>query len=152
MRYLVTVKLKDGTFIYLIPEFSQAICLQWKSERSYNLSSTTNIRSRWVFPSPFNLDICTVNCTTETERIQREEVALKPLVFRWSVEWRLRLSEVIVILQNLIVAVKLQLRITSQMCHFALSGKCERWKTSTVIKLLSRKHLGVFRNLMCLTH
>ena len=67
-------------------------------------------------------------------------------------EWRLRLSEVIVILQNLVVAIKLQLRITSQMCHFALSGKCERWKTPTVLKLLSKKHLGVFRNLMCFAH
>ena len=69
MRYLVTMKLNDGTFIHLLPEFSQAISSQWMSERSFNLSSTTNIRSWWVFPSPFNLNICTVNCTTETEGI-----------------------------------------------------------------------------------
>ena len=28
------------------------------------------IRFRGVFPSPFNLDICTVNCRTETEKIE----------------------------------------------------------------------------------
>ena len=33
-------------------------------------SSLTNIRSRRVFPSLFNLNICTVNCTTETEGSQ----------------------------------------------------------------------------------
>ena len=85
MRYLVTVKINDGTFIHLIPEFSQAICTQWKSERSFNLSSTTNERSRRVFPSPFNLNICTVSYTTETERIFWEKVALNPFVSRWSV-------------------------------------------------------------------
>ena len=51
--------------------------------RSFNLSSTTNIRSRWVFPSPFNLNICTVNCTTETEGMFWEKAALNPLVSRW---------------------------------------------------------------------
>ena len=85
MRYLVTVKLNDGTFIHLIPEFSQAICTQWKSERSFNLSSKTNERSRRVFPSPFNLKICTVSYTIETERIFWEKVALNPFVSRWSV-------------------------------------------------------------------
>ena len=63
----------------LIPEFSRAICSQWKSDRTFNLSSTTNRRSRWVFPSPFNLKICTVNCTTETEGIFWEKAALNPL-------------------------------------------------------------------------
>ena len=87
MRYLVTVKLNDGTFIHLIPEFSQAICSQWKSERSFNLSSTTNKRSRWVFRSPFNLNISSVNCTTETEGIYWEKAALNPLVSRWSVQF-----------------------------------------------------------------
>ena len=43
------------------------------------------MRSWWVFPSPFNLDICTVNWTTETERFQWEKAALNPLVSRWSV-------------------------------------------------------------------
>ena len=33
------------------------------------------------------LDICTVNCTTETEGIQREKAALNPLVSRWSVSF-----------------------------------------------------------------
>ena len=42
-------------------------------------------RFRWVFSSSFNLDISTVNCTTESEDIQREKVALNPLVFSWSV-------------------------------------------------------------------
>ena len=67
MRYLVTVKLNDRTFIHLISESKQTICSWWKSERSFKFSSTTNIRSRWVFPSPFNLDISTVNWTTETK-------------------------------------------------------------------------------------
>ena len=40
MRYLVTVKLNDGPFIHLITEFSQTICLEWKSEKSFNFSST----------------------------------------------------------------------------------------------------------------
>ena len=70
MRYSVTVELINGTFIHLISEFSQTICSLWKGERSFNFSSTTNIHSRWVFLGPFNLDICTVNCTTETEGIQ----------------------------------------------------------------------------------
>ena len=93
MRYLVTVKLNDGTFIHLIPEFSQAICSQLKSERSLNLSYTTNIHSRWVFPSPFNLNICTVNCTTETEGIFREKAALNPLVSRWHVPFEFSFCE-----------------------------------------------------------
>ena len=93
MRYLVTVKLNDGTFIHLIPEFSQAICSQWKSEGSFNLSSTTNIRSRWAFPSPFNLNICPVNCTTETEGIFWEKAALNPLASRWSVPFGLSFCE-----------------------------------------------------------
>ena len=83
MRYLVTVNLNDGTVIHLIPEFSQTICSQFKSEWSFNLSYTTNIRSRWVFPSPFNLNICTVNCTTETEGMFWEKAALNPHVSRW---------------------------------------------------------------------
>ena len=45
------------------------------------------MRSWWVFPSPFNLDICTVNWTTETEGIQWEKAALNPLVSRWSVSF-----------------------------------------------------------------
>ena len=85
MKYLVTVKLNDVTFINLISEFSQTICSQWKSEWSFNLSSTTNSCSRWVFPSPFNLDICTVNCTIEIEGVQWEKAALNPRLFRWSV-------------------------------------------------------------------
>ena len=36
---------------------------------------------------PFNLDICTVNCTTETERIQWKKAALNPLVSRKSVSF-----------------------------------------------------------------
>ena len=36
-------------------------------------------------PSPFNLDICTVNSTTETEGVYLEKAALNPLVFRRSV-------------------------------------------------------------------
>ena len=42
------------------------------------------IRFRWVFPSPFNLGICIVNCKKETEGIQWEKVALNLLVSRWS--------------------------------------------------------------------
>ena len=88
MKYLVTFKLNNGIFIHLISEFSQTICSQWKSERSFNLSSTKNIRSWWVFPSPFNLDICTINCTTETERIWWEKAGLNPCVFCWSVPFK----------------------------------------------------------------
>ena len=45
------------------------------------------IRFWWVFPSPFNLDICTVNRITETEGIH-EEVVLKPLLYSWSVSFK----------------------------------------------------------------
>ena len=85
MRDFVTVKLNEGTFIHLIPEFSQAICLHWQSERIFNLSSPTNIHSLWVFTSLFNLNICTINCTRETEGIFWEKAALNPLVSCWSV-------------------------------------------------------------------
>ena len=87
VRDFVTVKLNEGTFIHLIPELSQVICLHWQSEQSFNLSSPTNIRSRWVFPSLFNLNIYTVNCTRETEGIFWEKAALNPLVSRWCAIW-----------------------------------------------------------------
>ena len=87
MRYLVKVELINGTFIPLISEFSQTVCSQWKSERSFDFSFTTNVCSWWVFPSPFNLDICTVNCTTETEGIQWGKAALNPIVSIWSVSF-----------------------------------------------------------------
>ena len=93
MRDFVTVKLNKGTFIHLIPEFSQAICSHWKSKWSFNLSSTTNIRSWWVFPSLFNLNICTINCTRETEGIFWEKAALNPLVSRWSVPFEFSFCE-----------------------------------------------------------
>ena len=93
MRYLATVELVDGTFIHSISEFSQTICSWWKGERSFNFSSATNMRSRWVFSSPFNLDICTVNCTTETQGIKWEKAALNPLVSRWSVSSELSFVE-----------------------------------------------------------
>ena len=93
MRDFVTVKLNKGTFIHLIPEFSQAICSHWKSKWSLNLSSTTNIRSWWVFPSLFNLNICTINCTRETEGIFWEKAALNPLVSRWSVPFEFSFCE-----------------------------------------------------------
>ena len=85
MRYLVKAEVIYGPFIHLTSEFSQTICSWWKSERSFNFSSTINIRSRWVFQSPFNLDIWTINCTTETEGIYWEKAALNPLVSHWSV-------------------------------------------------------------------
>ena len=44
------------------------------------------VRFRWVFPSPFNLDICTAKCTTETEEIQWEK-ALNTFVFSWIVKF-----------------------------------------------------------------
>ena len=40
----------------------------------------------WVFPSPFSLDICIVNCTKETEGIQWKKTALN-LVFCSSVSF-----------------------------------------------------------------
>ena len=85
--------MNEGTFIHLIPEFSQAICSHWKSERSFNLSFTTNICSRWVFPSLFNLNICTVNCTRETEGFFWEKAALNFLVSRWSVPFEFSFCE-----------------------------------------------------------
>ena len=75
------------------PEFSQAICSQWKGERNFNLSSRTNVCARWVFPSPFNLNICTVNCSTETEEIFWGKAALNLLVSRWSVPFEFSFCE-----------------------------------------------------------
>ena len=54
---------------------------------------TTNVRSRWVFPIPFNLDICTVNCIRETEGIFWEKVALNSLVSRWRVPFEFSFCE-----------------------------------------------------------
>ena len=70
-------------------------------------------------------------------------------------EWRLRLPDVIVILQNsvrpwaqfLIGAVKFQLSITSQMCHlsvvltFRSYWRTERWRTLIVKLLVSIRYL-----------
>ena len=70
-------------------------------------------------------------------------------------EWRLRLPDVIVILQNsvrpwaqfLIGAVKFQLSITSQMCHlsvvltFRSYWSTERWRTLIVKLLVSIRYL-----------
>ena len=78
MRYLVTIELIDGAFIHLRSEFSQTVCSQWKGHRSFQM------RFRWVFPSLFNWNICTVNCTTEAEGIKWEKAASNPLVSRWS--------------------------------------------------------------------
>ena len=75
------------------PEFSQAICSQWKSERNFNLSSRTNVCARWVFPSPFNLNICTLNCSKETEEIFWGKAALNLLVSRWSVPFEFSFCE-----------------------------------------------------------
>ena len=58
-----------------------------KGERSFNFSSLTSTRSPWVFPSPFNLNILTVNCTTETEGIRLGKALLNPLVPPWSVSF-----------------------------------------------------------------
>ena len=74
MRYLCAIELIDGTFIHLISESSQTIC------REAKFSVLLQRRSRRVFPSPFNLNICIINCTTETGGIQREKAALNPLV------------------------------------------------------------------------
>ena len=70
-------------------------------------------------------------------------------------EWRLRLPDVIVILQNsvrpwaqfLIGAVKFQLSITSQMCHLSVVltfhsyWRTERWRTLIVKLLVSIRYL-----------
>ena len=45
-------------------------------------------RASEVLFSPFNLDICTINCTTETERIWWEKAGLNPCVFCWSVPFK----------------------------------------------------------------
>ena len=60
-----------------------------KGRGSFNFSRTTNICARYVFPSPFNLDICIVNCTKETEGIQWEKASLNSLASRWSVSFEL---------------------------------------------------------------
>ena len=80
MRYLVTVKLSDGFFlsIWYLNFLQQFV----RSERA---SEVLNSVIQQVFPSPFNLDICTVNCTTETEGIYWEKAAFNPLVSCWSV-------------------------------------------------------------------
>ena len=43
VRYLVTVKLNDRTFIHLISEFSLTICSKRKSERNFKSSSTSSL-------------------------------------------------------------------------------------------------------------
>ena len=79
MRYLVTVELNDRTFIHLISNFLRQFV---RSERA---SEVLNLVLHQVFPSPFNLDIYTLNCTTETEGIYWKKAALNPFVSRWSV-------------------------------------------------------------------
>ena len=78
----------------------------------------------------------------------------------WVREWRLHLPKVIAIFQNsvhptefLIGVVKLQLSITSQMCHLGIIQR-EWWETEIVQLYVSnpllRKHLSVFQSLICL--
>ena len=57
MGYLVKVEQIDGIFIHLISEFSKTICLQWKSEQSFDFSlkqiyvlgESFQVRSIWTF-------------------------------------------------------------------------------------------------------
>ena len=58
-------------------------------KRRARFSVLLQIRFWWVFPSPLNLNICTVNCTTETEGIQWEKDALNSLVSSWNVSFEL---------------------------------------------------------------
>ena len=69
VRYLSIIKLIARTFIYLISNFSQ-VFFALNGERR----PTIQIRLRLAFASLFNLVICTVNCTTKTDEIQREKV------------------------------------------------------------------------------
>ena len=68
VRYLSLIKL-IGRNIYLISNFSQFF-FALNGERR----PTIQIRLRLAFASLFNLVICTVNCTTKTDEIQREKV------------------------------------------------------------------------------
>ena len=62
-------------------------------KRSEKSSVLIQIRFRQVFASPFNLIICTLNCTTKTEGIQREKAALNsPWVQLKSVSFDLNFS------------------------------------------------------------
>ena len=72
-------------FIYLI--FSNNLFIVKERAKFWFQFYTTNIRSWWVFPSLFNLDICTVNCTTETGGIQWKKAVLNLIVSRWSVSF-----------------------------------------------------------------
>ena len=68
VRYLSLIKL-IGRNIYLIYNFSQFF-FALNGERR----PIIQIRLRLAFASLFNLVICTVNCTTKTDEIQREKV------------------------------------------------------------------------------
>ena len=59
-------KLKCEVFGYNSINLKQFVC----STRASEILILLLRRLRGVFLSPFNLDICTVNCTTETEGIQ----------------------------------------------------------------------------------
>ena len=61
-----------------------------RSERASEVFSSTSYKEVFgeSFQVPaFNLDICTVNCTTENAGIQWEKAALNPLVSSWSVSF-----------------------------------------------------------------
>ena len=58
-------------------------------KRRAKFSVLLQIRFWWVFPSLLNLNICTANCTAETEWIQREKDALNSLASSWNVSFEL---------------------------------------------------------------
>ena len=82
-------KLKCEVFGYNSINLKQFVC----STRASEILILLLRRLRGVFLSPFNLDICTVNCTTETEGIYWEKAALNPLVSRWSVPFEFSFCE-----------------------------------------------------------
>ena len=62
--------------IWYLSSLKQFVC----SERASEVSVVLQRRFRWVFPGPFSLGSCTVNCTTQTEGILRGKAAFNSLM------------------------------------------------------------------------
>ena len=62
--------------IWYLSSLKQLVC----SERASEVSVVLQRRFRWVFPGPFSLGNCTVNCTIQTEGILRGKAAFNSLM------------------------------------------------------------------------
>ena len=62
--------------IWYLSSLKQFVC----SERASEVSVVLQRRFQWVFPGPFSLGNCTVNCTTQTEGILRGKAAFNSLM------------------------------------------------------------------------